>query len=96
MTVTDLLSIAKSHARIDFDDDDAVLLLMLTTAANDVAHAAQVELPATSADLAEDLQFAVIDQAAMLFEASANSTERPVGLSMAASRIVARYRGVSI
>lgn len=95
MTIaSNLLSAAKGHARIDFIDDDDVLLLMLTAAAADVAAAAEYTLPASAADLPDDLRFAIIDQAAMLYDGRGGDTERPVGLSLAASRIVARYRGV--
>lgn len=96
MNVDALLNDAKAHARISFDDEDAGLLLMLSTAAGDVAHAANYELPETSADLPDDLRFAIIDQMAMLFDVRGAETERPEGLSMAAARVVARYRGVSI
>lgn len=90
----DLLTSAKLHARVDFDEDDGLLELMLTAAAADVAGAAEYALPAAGTDLPEDLRFAIIDQAAMLYDARGADTERPVGLSLAASRIVARYRGV--
>ena len=92
----ELLPDAKLHARVAHDDDDAGLALMLETAAQDVAHAAGIELPDTTAELPDDLRFAIIDQAAMLYDARGGDTERPVGLSLAASRIVARYRGVSL
>ncbi|MFC3060374.1 head-tail connector protein [Paenirhodobacter populi] len=96
MNVSALLPAAKFHARIDFADDDADLLLMLAAAAGDVAHAAEYTLPEDAGDLPDDLKLAILDQAAMLFDARGGSTERPVGLSLAASRIVARYRGVAI
>jgi hypothetical protein len=96
MQITGLLIPAKEHARIDTDEDDAGLLLMLETAARDVAHAAGIDLPETSDDLPEDLQFAVIDQAAMFYDARGVDMERPHGLSLAASRIVARHRGVGV
>ena len=95
MTIaSDLLPSAKLHARVDYDDDDALLELMLTAAAADVAAAAEYELPDAGTDLPEDLRFAIVDHAAMLYDARGTDTERPVGLSLAASRIVARYRGV--
>ena len=94
MDITPLLAPAKLHARVDYDDDDALLELMLSTAAADVAGAAEYALPEAGTDLPEDLRFAIIDQAAMLYDARGTDTERPVGLSLAASRIVARYRGV--
>ncbi|WP_151720483.1 head-tail connector protein [Gemmobacter serpentinus] len=96
MNVSDLLIAAKLHARIDFNDDDDGLLLILAAAAGDVAHAAEYTLPPAAADLPDDLRLAIIDQAAMLYDARAQDTERPVGLSMAAARIVARYRGVRL
>lgn len=96
MDVFDLLSDAKSHARVDHHDDDAGLVLMLAAAAKDVAHAAAYTLPATVADLPDDLRLAIIDQAAMLYDARGADTERPAGLSMAAARIVSRYRGVRL
>lgn len=94
----DLLTQAKLHARIDFDDDDSDMLLMLSAALGDVAHAANVTLPETLAELSDDLAFAIIDQAALLYDNRAGATERerPLGMSLAASRICARYRGVSL
>ena len=91
-----LLPDAKEHARVAHDDDDAALELMLEAAAQDVAFAAAYTLPEDVAELPDDLRFAIIDQAAMLYDARGGDTERPVGLSLAASRIVARYRGVSL
>lgn len=91
---SDLLPSVKLHARVDYDDDDALLELMLTAAAADVASAAEYTLPEAGTDLPEDLRFAIVDHAAMLYDARGTDTERPVGLSLAASRIVARYRGV--
>ncbi|WP_374292554.1 head-tail connector protein [Paenirhodobacter enshiensis] len=91
---TDLLASAKLHARIDYDDDDSVLELMLSAAAADVAAAAEYTLPETGPELPDDLRFAIIDQTVMLFDARGQDTDRPVGLSLAASRITARYRGV--
>jgi hypothetical protein len=97
MTIaSELLPKAKAHARIDGNDDDAVMILMLEAALADVAHAANYTLPATAAALPADLVFAVCDQAAMLYDARCGDTERPVGLSLAASRVVARRRGVSV
>ncbi|MDR5650978.1 head-tail connector protein [Ruixingdingia sedimenti] len=96
MNLSDLLTAAKLHARVDHDEDDPDMLLMLAAAAGDVAHAAEYTLPALAADLPADLKLAIIDQAAMLFDARAQDTERPVGLSLAAARIVARYRGVRL
>lgn len=93
---SDLLNATKAHARIDFDDDDDALLLMLSAAAADVAGAAEYTLPETADELPADLRFAIVDQAATLFDARGGDTERPVGLSLAAARIVARYRGVRI
>ncbi|MGD9916916.1 MAG: head-tail connector protein [Paenirhodobacter sp.] len=99
MTVaTELLSQAKSHARVDHDDEDATIALMLATALADVAHAAAFGLPATLAELPADLQFAACDQFSLLYDNRGGVTERdrPLGLSLAASRICARYRGVSL
>lgn len=96
MNVSDLLIAAKLHARVDHDDDDSAMLLMLSAAAGDVAHAAEYTLPPAAADLPDDLRLAIIDQAAMLYDARGGDTDRPLGLSMAAARIVARYRGVRL
>lgn len=95
---TELLSQAKAHARIDSDDEDDTLLAMLATALADVLAAANVTAPATLAELPDDLAFAVCDQTAMIFDARGGATERerPLGLSLAASRICARYRGVGL
>lgn len=93
---TDLLSQAKLHIRVSHDDEDADIVLTLTAALGDVAHAANVTLPGSAADLPDDLVFAVLDQAAMLFDWRAGNTERPAGLSLAARTICARYRGVSL
>lgn len=92
---TDLLSQAKTHARIDHDDEDAAMLLMIEAALGDVLAAANFTLPEGGA-LPADLVFAVCDQAAMLFDARGGNTERPAGLSLAAKTICARYRGVSL
>ena len=94
MDVFDLLSDAKAHARVDHDDDDAAIMLMLSAAAADVAAAAEYDLPEDADDLPPDLRFAIIDQVALLYDARGGDPDRPVGLSLAASRIVARYRGV--
>lgn len=96
MDAFDLLPDMKLHSRVDFDDDDVSIVLMLEAAAQDVAHAAAYTLPETTSDLPDDLVFAICDQAAMLYDARGGNMERPAGLSLAASRIVARYRGVSI
>ena len=90
-----LLPDAKLHARVAHDDDDAGLALMLETAAQDVAHAAGIELPDTTGELPDDLRFAIIDQAAQTYDQRGPDEGKP-GLSLAASRIVARYRGVSL
>lgn len=94
MDVLDLLSDAKAHARVDHDDDDAGIVLMLSAAAADVAAAAEYGLPEDTNNLPADLRFAIIDQVALLYDARGGDTDRPVGLSLAANRIVARYRGV--
>lgn len=94
MDVTPLLEPLKLRARIDFADDDADLLLSLSAALLDVMSAANVDVPSTAAEIPADLHFAIIDQAAMLYDSRGPDTDRPLGLSMAASRIVARYRGV--
>lgn len=94
MHASALLSEAKHHARIDGDHDDASIALMLEAAAADVLAAAEYIAPDDVADLPGDLRFAICDQVAMLYDARGTDTERPVGLSMAASRIVSRYRGV--
>lgn len=95
MEVYSLLLDTKTHARIDGDDEDTALVLMLTAAAGDVAHAAGYTLPATADALPADLRFAIIDQAAQLYDQRGADEGKP-GLSLAASRIVARYRGVSL
>lgn len=94
MHASALLPDAKHHARIDGDHDDASVALMLVAAAADVLAAAEYTAPEDVADLPEDLRFAICDQLAMLYDARGTDTDRPLGLSMAASRIVARYRGV--
>ena len=96
MDVSYLLSDAKAHARVDHDDDDAGIVLMLSAAAYDVAAAAGYCLPKNVINLPADLRFAIIDQVALLYDARGGDTDRPVGLSMAAARIVARYRGVRL
>ena len=92
-----LLSEAKLHARIDHDDEDAALVLMIEAALGDVLAAANYTLP-EGGTLPADLVFAVCDQAAMLFDARGGATERdrPRGLTMAATTICARYRGVGL
>ncbi len=95
MNVANLLYELKLHARISFDDDDAGLVLMLETAARDVAHVAAITLPDNVFDLPLDLQFAIVDQAALTYDQRGPDEGQP-GLSIAASRITARYRGVSL
>lgn len=92
----ELLSQAKAHARIDHDDENATLPAMLATALADVAHAANVALPDTLAELPDDLAFAACDQFGMIYDARGGNTDRPAGLSLAARTICARYRGVSL
>lgn len=97
MTIaTGLLEATKLHARVDGSGEDSDWLLILSAAAGDVAHAAEYTLPADAGDLPDDLKLAIIDQAVMLYDARGADTERPIGLSLAAARIVARYRGVRL
>lgn len=86
----------KVHARIDGDDEDETLTLILEAATRDVLHAAGIDAPENLADLPNDLRFAVMDQAAMIYDERGADTDRPAGLSLAASRIAARHRGVSL
>ena len=95
MDASALIPALKLHARIDTDTEDAGLALMLDTAAKDVAHAAAYTLPEDENDLPADIRFAIIDHAARLYDARGADDAKP-GLSLAASRIVHRYRGVRI
>lgn len=95
MDASVLLPEFKRHARIDHDEEDMGLVLMLVTAAQDVSHAASYTLPADVMDLPADIKFAIIDQAARTYDMR-GPDEGMAGLSLAASRIVARYRGVSL
>lgn len=95
MDVSHLLDSLKLHGRIDTDSENEILRLMLETAAQDVAHAAAYTFPAELADLPDDMAFAIIDQASKLYD-QRGADDAPAGLSLAASRIVARYRGVSL
>ena len=95
MDVRSLLPELKQHARIDTASEDSGLELMLETAAADVAHAGNITLPEHLSDLPDDLLFAIIDQAAKTYDQRAADEAKP-GLSLAASRIVHRYRGVGI
>ena len=95
MDVSSLLPAFKLHARIDHSDEDTGLILMLQAAASNVAYAASYTLPALASALPDDLRFAVIDQATNTYEHRGDDAGRP-GLCVSASRIVARYRGVSI
>lgn len=95
MDASVLLPDLKLHGRIDHNDEDAVLELMLATAAQDVSHAASYTLPADVTELPADMRFAIIDHAAKLYDMR-GPDEGMAGLSLAASRIVARYRGVSL
>lgn len=69
---------------------------LLAAAVADVCAAAGMEVPDDLSTLPADLAFAITDHAALLFEARASVTtrNRPLGLSLAASRITSRYRGV--
>ncbi|PTV95856.1 gp6-like head-tail connector protein [Rhodobacter aestuarii] len=91
------LSQAKLVARVDGDDEDAALMQMLEAAQGDVLAAANYTAPEDGA-LPDDLAFAIYDQCSMLYDNRGGATERdrPLGLSLAASRICARYRGVSL
>lgn len=91
------LAAAKLHARIDGNDEDEALSLMLEAATADVLGAAGIRAPEDLETLSDDLRLAICDQAAMLYDERGPATERdrPRGLSLAASRIVARHRGVS-
>ena len=95
MNVDSLLPAFKLHARIDHADEDPGLILMLQAAASGVAYAAAYTLPALASELPDDLRFAIIDQAANTYEHRGDDMGKP-GLCVSASRIVARYRGVSI
>ena len=95
MDASALIPALKLHARIDTDTENAGLALMLDTAAKDVAFAAAYELPDDVIDLPADITFAILDQAAKAYDQRAADEGKP-GLSLAASRIVHRYRGVRI
>ncbi len=96
MDVASLLPAFKAHARLDTGTgEDAALTLMLAAAAGDIAHAAGITLPATAAELAPDLRLAVIDQATRIYDMRGDQDGKP-GLSLAASRIVHRHRGIRI
>jgi len=97
MTIaTDLLDATKLHARVDHGEDDPDILLMLAAAVGDIAHAAAYTMPEAAADLPDDLRLAIIDHAALLYDARAQDTDQPKGLSHAAARIASRYRGVRV
>lgn len=91
------LSDLKTHARLDGSGEDGALDLLLAAATADVLGAANVEAPDDLTELPDDLRLAICDQAAMLYDARGDATtrNRPLGLSLAASRIVARHRGVA-
>ena len=95
MNVDSLLPAFKLHARIDHADEDAGLLLMLHASASGVSWAASYALPAVASELPDDLRFAILDQAANMYEHRGDDAGRP-GLCVSASRIVSRYRGVSL
>ena len=95
MDVRSLLPELKQHARIDTASEDSGLELMLVTAAQDIAHAAAYTMPEHLSDLPDDLLFAIVDHAARIYDARGADDIKP-GLSLAASRIVHRYRGVGI
>lgn len=95
MDISGLFAEMKLHGRIDGDIEDANLVLMLDAAAGDVASRAGYTLPADLADLPKDMRFAIIDQAVAIYDDRGDS-DTMRGLTVAASRIVARYRGVSL
>ena len=95
MNVNPLLAEAKDLARVVGTHEDSTVLAMLTAAAGDVLHAAGVTAPESAAELAGDLRHAICDQAAAMYDLRGDVTSRP-GLTVAASRVVARYRGVSL
>lgn len=99
MSIAPLFDQFADRARIDAGhaaEMAAEIDSLLAAAVADVLSAAGVEAPEDLGGLPDDLQFAITDHAAMLFEARASVTtrNRPLGLSLAASRIAARYRGV--
>lgn len=91
----DLLATAKAHARVDHDDDDTGLALMLKTAIAEIEGAANITIADDLAEVPHDLVFAICDQAARLYDLR-GAEDGAQGLSLAASRIVARYRGIAI
>ena len=95
MDASVLIPSLKLHARIDTDAENDGLSLMLATAAQDIAQAAAYTLPEDALDLPADIQFAIIDHAARLYDLRGADDAKP-GLSLAASRITHRYRGVSL
>ena len=95
MDASALIPSLKLHARIDTDAENDGLSLMLATAAQDIAQAAAYTLPEDAMDLPADIQFAIIDHAARLYDLRGADDAKP-GLSLAASRITHRYRGVRI
>jgi len=94
MDVSGIVTATKLRARVDSDDDDNDIELSVQAAVLDVLSAANVDVPDTAGDIDDDLFFAIVDQAVMLYDSRGPDTDRPMGLSLAASRIVARHRGV--
>jgi hypothetical protein len=95
MDVSGLVTATMLRARVDSEDDYNDLERAVQAALLDVYGAANLDVPDEPDDIPEDLFFAITDQATMLYDARGGDTDRPLGLSLAASRIVARHRGVS-
>jgi hypothetical protein len=95
MDVSGLVTATMLRARVDSEDDYNDLERAVQVSLLDVYGAANLDVPDEPDDIPEDLFFAITDQATMLYDARGGDTDRPLGLSLAASRIVARHRGVS-
>ncbi|WP_417257167.1 hypothetical protein [Celeribacter halophilus] len=95
MDVSGLVTATMLRARVDSEDDYNDLERAVQASLLDVYGAANLDVPDEPDDIPEDLFFAITDQATMLYDARGGDTDRPLGLSLAASRIVARHRGVS-
>ena len=87
------LSDAKEYLRVGADDDDLLIQRLLDAVGQELAHYIGPDMP--TGDLPDDLQLAVLEQAAWHYDNRGEADVKP-GLVPAAARIAARYKRVRL
>ena len=87
------LTDAKDDLRALHDDDDLLIQRLLDAAALELAHYIGPDMP--TGTLPDDLQLAVLEQAAWHYDNRGEADVKP-GLVPAAARIAARYKRVRL